>query len=150
MRIPILVLVAGLIVALLVACVLFLLRRYFSRFQFSLRGFLGLVSIVATLFASTIGYRRNTMAQLTWIPVANDIVATCVDVAGTAPLTELHGKPLTPLEGRSLLPAFNDQPIERDGLFWEHEGNAAVRDGDWNEAQHVKTGSFSSTSRSTD
>jgi arylsulfatase A-like enzyme len=60
-----------------------------------------------------------------------DIMATCVDVAGTAPLSELHGKPLTPLEGRSLVPAFNNQPIERNGLFWEHEGNAAVRDGDW-------------------
>jgi arylsulfatase A-like enzyme len=60
-----------------------------------------------------------------------DIMATCVDVAGTAPLSELHGKPLTPLEGRSLVPAFNNQPVERDGLFWEHEGNAAVRDGDW-------------------
>jgi arylsulfatase A-like enzyme len=60
-----------------------------------------------------------------------DIMATCVDVAGTAPLSELHGKPLTPLEGRSLVPAFNNQPIDRNGLFWEHEGNAAVRDGDW-------------------
>ncbi len=60
-----------------------------------------------------------------------DIMATCVDVAGTAPLKELHGKPLTPLEGRSLVPAFNNQTIERNGLFWEHEGNAAVRDGDW-------------------
>ncbi len=58
-------------------------------------------------------------------------MATCVDVAGVAPLSELHGKPVTPLEGRSLVPAFNNQPIERNGLFWEHEGNAAVRDGDW-------------------
>jgi arylsulfatase len=35
------------------------------------------------------------------------------------------------MEGRSLVPAFTNQPIERDGLFWEHEGNAAVRVGDW-------------------
>jgi arylsulfatase len=60
-----------------------------------------------------------------------DIMATCIDVAGTAPLKELNGKPLTPLEGRSLVPAFDDRPIARNGLFWEHEGNAAVRDGDW-------------------
>lgn len=75
MRIPILALVACLIVALLVAFVLFVQRRYFSKLQFSLRGFLGLVSIVAILFACTIGYRRNTMAQLTWIPVAKEDAA---------------------------------------------------------------------------
>ena len=33
--------------------------------------------------------------------------------------------------GRSLVPAFDNQPIQRDALFWEHEGNAAVRVGDW-------------------
>jgi arylsulfatase A-like enzyme len=35
------------------------------------------------------------------------------------------------MEGRSLVPAFADKPIERDALYWEHEGNAAVRMGDW-------------------
>ena len=35
------------------------------------------------------------------------------------------------MEGRSLVPAFDNQPIERDALYWEHEGNAAVRVGDW-------------------
>jgi arylsulfatase len=29
------------------------------------------------------------------------------------------------------VPAFANQPIQRDALFWEHEGNAAVRVGDW-------------------
>lgn len=59
-----------------------------------------------------------------------DIMATCVDVAAASPLTELNGKPLIPLEGRSLVPAFAGKPIARDALFWEHEGNAAVRVGD--------------------
>jgi arylsulfatase A-like enzyme len=59
-----------------------------------------------------------------------DIMATCVDVAGATPLKELNGKPVLPLEGRSLVPAFADKPIERDALYWEHEGNAAVRVGD--------------------
>ena len=27
--------------------------------------------------------------------------------------------------------AFANQPIEREALYWEHEGNAAVRAGDW-------------------
>jgi hypothetical protein len=54
---------------------LFLRRRFAPKFQFSLRSFLGLLSIVAILFACTIGYRRNTMAQLTWIPVAKEDTA---------------------------------------------------------------------------
>ena len=44
---------------------------------------------------------------------------------------ELHGQAIQPMEGRSLVPAFANQPIERDALYWEHEGNAAVRVGDW-------------------
>ena len=59
-----------------------------------------------------------------------DIMATCVDVSRATPLKELNGKPVAPLEGRSLFPAFTGKPIEREALFWEHEGNAAVRAGD--------------------
>jgi arylsulfatase len=59
-----------------------------------------------------------------------DIMATCVEVTGAPALSELNGKPLLPLEGRSLVAAFGNKPIERDALFWEHEGNAAVRVGD--------------------
>jgi arylsulfatase len=60
-----------------------------------------------------------------------DIMATCVDVAGAKYPAEFKGKAIQPMEGRSLVPAFTDKPIERDALFWEHEGNAAVRVGDW-------------------
>lgn len=59
-----------------------------------------------------------------------DIMATCVDVAAAPPLSELNGKSLIPLEGRSLVPAFAGKPIGRDALYWEHEGNAAIRVGD--------------------
>lgn len=60
-----------------------------------------------------------------------DIMATCVDVAGAAYPKEFRGQAIPPMEGRSLLPAFENKPIQRDALFWEHEGNAAVRVGDW-------------------
>ena len=60
-----------------------------------------------------------------------DIMATCVDVSGAKYPTEFHGQPIQPLEGRSLVPAFTGKPIQREALFWEHEGNAAVRVGDW-------------------
>ncbi|HOX58361.1 MAG TPA: arylsulfatase [Candidatus Paceibacterota bacterium] len=60
-----------------------------------------------------------------------DIMATCVEVAGAAYPKEYKGKVIQPMEGRSLVPAFDNQPIKRDALYWEHEGNAAVRVGDW-------------------
>lgn len=29
------------------------------------------------------------------------------------------------------MPAFANQPIQREAIFWDHEGNAAIRVGDW-------------------
>lgn len=55
-----------------------------------------------------------------------DIAATCLDLSGAQYPTSA-----TPLEGRSLRPAFANRPIEREAIFWEHEGNRAVRKGDW-------------------
>ncbi len=60
-----------------------------------------------------------------------DIMATCVDVAGAKYPTAYQGQPLTPLEGKSLVPAFANRPLEREALYWEHEGNRAVRAGNW-------------------
>ena len=60
-----------------------------------------------------------------------DIMATCVDVGGAKYPAQFQGKPIIPMEGRRLVPAFADKPIEREALYWEHEGNAAVRVGDW-------------------
>jgi arylsulfatase len=61
-----------------------------------------------------------------------DIMATCVDVAGATYPKEFNGKPITPLEGVSLRPAFDGKPLNRtQPIFWEHEENRAVRDGNW-------------------
>ena len=60
-----------------------------------------------------------------------DIMATCIDVSGAAYPADVAGRKITPAEGRSLLPAFEDRPIQRDALYWEHEGNRAIRVGDW-------------------
>lgn len=61
-----------------------------------------------------------------------DIMATCVDVSGAPYPTKRAGQTIYPPEGRSLVPAFANQALEREeGLFWEHEGNRAVRKGDW-------------------
>jgi arylsulfatase A-like enzyme len=60
-----------------------------------------------------------------------DVMATCVDVGGAKYPAERNGVAIVPMEGRSLVTAFANQPIARDALYWEHEGNAAVRAGDW-------------------
>ncbi len=60
-----------------------------------------------------------------------DIMATCVDVAGATYPADFNGKPITPLEGKSLVPAFDGQAPKARQIFWEHEGNRAMRDGDW-------------------
>ena len=71
-----------------------------------------------------------------------DIMATCVEATGAAPLKELNGKPILPLEGRSLVPAFAGKPVERDAIFWEHEGNAAVRVGDMKLVRFGRNGAW--------
>ena len=60
-----------------------------------------------------------------------DVMATVVDLGGATYPKDFNGRPILPMEGRSLRPAFGTQTIARDALFWEHEGNAAVRVGDW-------------------
>jgi arylsulfatase A-like enzyme len=60
-----------------------------------------------------------------------DIMATCVDVAGAKYPAEFQGHSILPMEGRSLAPAFANRPISREALYWEHEGNAAIRVDDW-------------------
>ncbi len=56
-----------------------------------------------------------------------DIMATCVDVAGANYPKEYHGNLITPLAGTSLLPSFKDQELKNRALYWEHEGNKAIR-----------------------
>jgi arylsulfatase len=60
-----------------------------------------------------------------------DIMSTCLDVARVPYPAERGGQRLLPPEGRSLQPAFAGEPIDREALYWEHEGNRAVRVGDW-------------------
>jgi arylsulfatase A-like enzyme len=61
-----------------------------------------------------------------------DIMATCLDVTGATYPADRDGKPTKPLQGVSLRPAFEGNDLNRGKpIFWEHEGNRAVRDGQW-------------------
>jgi arylsulfatase len=59
-----------------------------------------------------------------------DIAATTYELAGATYPGQFGDVAITPLEGKSLSPAFADKPIERNAIFWEHEGNRAMRMGD--------------------
>jgi arylsulfatase len=60
-----------------------------------------------------------------------DIMATWVDVAGAEYPMERQGQEVVAMEGRSLRPAFTGQALGERAIFWEHEGNRAVRKGRW-------------------
>ena len=62
-----------------------------------------------------------------------DFMPTIMDVTGTTYPTAYHGHPVLPEEGMDLMPVLKGGPtIPRPApLCWEHEGNRAVRIGDW-------------------
>ncbi len=61
-----------------------------------------------------------------------DIAPTLVHLAGGDWPKEFEGSALPPHPGRDLSPTFSeDVPIDRDCLWWLHDGNRAIREGDW-------------------
>ena len=61
-----------------------------------------------------------------------DIVPTILDIAGVEKPTRLNGSRIPEAPGRSLSASFNeDRTIERDLLWWMHDGHRSVRVGDW-------------------
>ncbi|NLE39063.1 MAG: arylsulfatase [Pirellulaceae bacterium] len=60
-----------------------------------------------------------------------DLLPTCLDVAGVPFPAEFNGKTPISAEGISLRPALDDKPLPERLIFWEHMGNAGVRQGEW-------------------
>lgn len=61
-----------------------------------------------------------------------DFVPTALELAGVSKPSQWEGEPIPAAPGKSLLPAFAaDTLIPRDSLWWLHEGNRAIRMGDW-------------------
>ena len=63
--------------------------------------------------------------QYAYLP---DFMATCIDLSGGE-----YPKDVPPCEGVSIVPLLkgSDRPVHVEPIFWEHEGNAAVRWGKW-------------------
>lgn len=60
-----------------------------------------------------------------------DIMPTCMEVAGATYPTTVDGRPIIPLSGQSLVRAFSEEAERPRTLLFEHERNAAIRQGDW-------------------
>jgi arylsulfatase len=61
-----------------------------------------------------------------------DLMATFVDLGGATYPKQVDGQAITPMRGVSLSAAFDGGKLDRSQpLFWEHEGNRAMRDGRW-------------------
>ncbi|MCW0219976.1 MAG: arylsulfatase [Prosthecobacter sp.] len=72
------------------------------------------------------GELRQTPAHMV------DIVPTILELAGVEKPKTWEGEAIPEAPGKSLVPAFaKDEVIQRDSIWWLHEGNRAVRVGDW-------------------
>jgi arylsulfatase A-like enzyme len=60
-----------------------------------------------------------------------DLMATALEVAGISYPDHYRNKPITLLDGKSLLPVFAQDRAIHEALFFEHHGNRAVRKGKW-------------------
>lgn len=61
-----------------------------------------------------------------------DFVPTVLDLLDIEKPKAWNGELIPEAPGKSLAPAFaNDKSIARDSLWWLHEGNKAIRVGDW-------------------
>jgi len=76
--------------------------------------------------------RGSFVRQIGYLP---DFMATCVDLARAE-----YPQAIPPCEGTSLVPLLegSDAPIHVDPIYWEHEGNAGVRWGNWKLVREYK------------
>ena len=68
-----------------------------------------------------------------------DIVPTCLEITGAPYPAKFKDQVIQPLEGISLVPAFNNKTTSREFMFWEHSANRALRMGDWKLVARVKS-----------
>ena len=69
-------------------------------------------------------------------------MATCLDLAGTELPKKYNGNLIKQHSGKSLVPIFSGtkEKLHAEPIFWEHEGNKAVRHGKFKLVQEWKKG----------
>jgi arylsulfatase len=60
-----------------------------------------------------------------------DVLPTVLEAVDASYPASRQGRDLLPVQGRSFLATLQGQPHQSQPLYWEHLGNAAVRNGHW-------------------
>jgi arylsulfatase len=61
-----------------------------------------------------------------------DLLPTVLDILGVEPLSATANMQAPPFPGISIVPAFTKEgSLSRESLWWNHDGNRAIRIGDW-------------------
>ena len=60
-----------------------------------------------------------------------DLMPTLLDLSGVKYPKRFRDRELTPVEGKSLAPVLRGKRLGQRSLAWEHEGNRAIRVGNW-------------------
>ncbi|QDV67991.1 Arylsulfatase [Rosistilla carotiformis] len=72
-----------------------------------------------------------------------DIVPTLLEIANVQAVASRHATTVPPPPGKSLLPILNsDQSLDRECLWWSHEGNRGLRKGDFKVVAAGKAGAW--------
>lgn len=81
--------------------------------------------------------RGSFVRQMGFLP---DFMPTLIELAQTQYPVERAGVRVHPLAGKSLLPLLQGEqtPVHQEPVYWEHEGNRAMRDGKWKLVWSVK------------
>lgn len=75
------------------------------------------------------GQHNKVLGNPSYLP---DVMPTLLDIAGAKYPSTYQGNTIYPLEGRSMAPVLKGESINTHAyMYWEHEGNQAVRKGDW-------------------
>ena len=74
--------------------------------------------------------RGEWVREMGYLP---DFMPTFLDMAQGEYPQQRQGETLQPHAGQSLLPLLQGEkgPVHKDPVFWEHEGNRAMREGKW-------------------
>ena len=74
--------------------------------------------------------RGEWVREMGYLP---DFMPTFLDMAQGEYPQQRQGESLHPHAGQSLLPLLRGEkgPVHESPIFWEHEGNRAMRDGKW-------------------
>jgi len=81
--------------------------------------------------ASWPAHIKASSKPLSGVGHETDLMPTFLEIAGATYPSRVASGPIPELVGQSLVPLFSGLPRTRKPIFWEHEGNKAVRNGKW-------------------